>query len=226
MGNRKRRKGFTRACLHACVLWRNMRSELVALREASVRTLKDWRRQPLTNLTAAVVAAILSWWLIDLYYSYPIKDRGQLAAWVQAIGSVLAIIAATIIANYQVKKQFHLQEELIEKKRNSSIELCEHIYETIKCLDTHFNPKDFFYAKGALEVIEVCEIYLKKIPIHEPPYNENLKPIGQILLDLSSIKMHLESFKRSTDHRFIPNTYANEIRVILKKYKDKYNTKQ
>lgn len=223
MENRKRRTGFIRIRRCARSLWRNTRAELVALREASIRTLKDWKRRPLTNLTAAVVAAILSWWLIDLYYSYPIKDRGQLAAWVQAIGSVLAIIAATTIANYQVKKQFHLQEELIEKKRNSSIELCSHVAQTIQILDQHFDKDNFFYIKGALEVIKVCEISLKRIPIHEPPYNENLENIGQILLDLESIKMHLTAFPTASDSRFISREHATGIRETLQRYKDKYS---
>lgn len=63
---------------------------------------------------AAIVAFLLGFFIAWLFFNYPPKDSGQIAAWVQAAGSIGAVAAAIYIMSRQTKTQRDLK--LLEKK--------------------------------------------------------------------------------------------------------------
>lgn len=115
MENRKRRNSFTRIRRFTRSLMRNMEAELRGLRAIAFDIVSNWKKKPLTSLTAAVIAALFGWGGVSLYNLHPIQDGGQLAAWVQAVGSVGAIVVAVVVG--MLSANAAARNQLIAEKR-------------------------------------------------------------------------------------------------------------
>ena len=74
------------------------------------------KKAPLRHLVAFCLGGFLSALVVGLYFMPP-RDSGQLAAWVQAAGSIGALIIAIYIMKKQSQLQIAVQKREWEKKR-------------------------------------------------------------------------------------------------------------
>jgi len=77
----------------------------------ATRTVVAWYRDPLTWLALALVSPAFIWAVGSVFgWKRLLEVEGTTwAAWVQALGSVLAIVVSTAIINWQVRRQYSLQ---------------------------------------------------------------------------------------------------------------------
>ncbi|AQS50763.1 hypothetical protein ACBP93_08370 [Paenalcaligenes hominis] len=85
-------------------------------------------RRPLRKYLIAALAGGLLGALIVGFYFMPPKDSGQLAAWVQAIGSVGAIIIAVVV----MRHQSNMQIEAHRREQEIFLSTMKTIFEGIK----------------------------------------------------------------------------------------------
>ncbi|MGO3891383.1 MAG: hypothetical protein ACTJHW_10430 [Paenalcaligenes sp.] len=90
--------------------------------------IEDFRARPFYLCALALLGLLIGWFVSYLFFLYPVKDGGQLASWVQAIGSILAIFFAVIIGKKQTEtalktiKISNLSEEYeLQKKEVNKI---------------------------------------------------------------------------------------------------------
>lgn len=93
-------------------------------------------------LTGGFVGGLLPW-----LYLMPPRDSGQLAAWVQALGSILGIGVAVFIMRSQLKYQQDEQEKKSKEKENENKEILKRkviflcvAVNTLQLLLEEFNP--------------------------------------------------------------------------------------
>ncbi len=149
----------------------------------------DWR----LFLKVLVVSIFISGAVASLFL-YPIQDAGDVAAWVQAVGSIAAIFGATWIARREYQRALRserrqlrlfkedmarqrMQRTLREISKLTSIEhICEGLLRSLEScareIETEGAVDEFalWYVNVKWQIDE-CIKTLDKAPIHEPPYS-------------------------------------------------------
>lgn len=109
----------------------------------------------------------------------------ELAAWVQAIGSIVAIAVALFVAAYQARRQFRsaqdiqaIQQQSAKKETAATLsEVAKICVTTVKFLSTEIDTREKvnFIAKGDrhfdLEQIKRLDYAITEIPVHALPSN-------------------------------------------------------
>lgn len=170
-------------------------------------------------LTCCVAAFLLGYAATALLVTYPTKDGGHIAAWVQAFGSIGAIVGAV----YIMKKSEFLRrghERDIERRRfDHHIEVLRHsaetvpnsleelnkIYNQIHSPDQRFSIRYYgsygqYVAKPPKSPIstisntfDVPVWALKKIDIHIHPYIFLAHSTGQLIQLMENAKKHFQT---------------------------------
>lgn len=72
---------------------------------------KSTARDPMTYLALALIAPVFAWSLLGLVGVETLRSmsRSDWASWVQAVGSIVAILASAFLVRWQVGKQHRLQ---------------------------------------------------------------------------------------------------------------------
>lgn len=149
----------------------------------------DWR----LFFNALVVSTFISGAVASLFL-YPIQDAGDVAAWVQAVGSIAAIFGATWIARREYQRALRserrqlrlfkkdmsrqrMQRAFREISKLTSIgHICEGLLRSLEfCareIETEGAVEEFalWYVNAKWQIDE-CIKNLDKAPIHEPPYS-------------------------------------------------------
>lgn len=152
----------------------------------------DWR----LFLKILVVSTFISGAVGSLFL-YPIKDAGHVAAWVQALGAILALVVAIGLAT---KERSLRRMESREKLRNSVRSLLESIV-AIQRLAGCFYRKEIIKPKGSRDstnysgIFESWNYVFKTIYLNQPVWIE----CGLIasLMQVSAVTEELIGISRS-----------------------------
>lgn len=147
---------------------------------------------------AAIVAFSLGFFIAWLFFNYPPKDSGHIAAWVQAVGSIGAIGVAIYVLQRQSKNQQELQRQEWERKAddqknnlkgiviflgtasNSLLNLCDELPERTK------NP-DFLQKSINDAIFNGWEEVLRKVELSRPDIAEITPQVINLILQVQSL---------------------------------------
>lgn len=147
------------------------------------------KRSFLVLICVFVFFLILGWCSVRLLYIYPVKDSGHVASWVQALGSVAAILVAVWVARASTKAAEELQFER-EARERQRIELG---YRAV--VDRHvikmgvvmrgildIEHKDFSnsYRELVVDSINICFNPLLGVPMHDLGSEERIGHVTAI----------------------------------------------
>lgn len=147
------------------------------------------KRSFLVLICVFVFFLILGWCSVRLLYTYPVKDSGHVASWVQALGSVAAILVAVWVARTSTKAAEELQFER-EARERQRIELG---YRAV--VDRHalkmgvvmrgildIEHKDFSssYRELVVDSINICFNPLLGVPMYDLGSEERIGHVSAI----------------------------------------------
>jgi len=117
-----------------------------------VKELKPVHRDPMTWLALALIAPVLIWVLISLIGPQTLQgmNKQDWAAWVQALGSIAAILVSACVVVWQVGKQHRLEVEHV--RRTATVEELRRLegYRDV----AHLGYAQLANAMGALDTAE------------------------------------------------------------------------
>lgn len=156
-----------------------------------------------------VVLAVTMVVILACTYAWP-EDRFGMAAWVQAIGSVGAIIGAVLVMKWQSQEAAQLAQKMDDRalaRRLSAVEsIVEHAYNLSEVLRVRTQPvndyHDYFFSNVSPEDIDTALNALSEIPLHTLESFKMVRAVQQIRQKLQRLQPYVESFWTSKDPDF------------------------
>lgn len=148
------------------------------------------KRSFLVVICVFVFFLIFGWCSVRLLYTYPVKDSGHVAAWVQALGSVAAILVAVWVARTSRKAAEELQFEREARERQR----IEQGYRAVVdrhalkmeivmrgILDIDHNGFSKSYRELVVDSINICFNPLLGVPMHDLGSEERIGHVSAIM---------------------------------------------
>lgn len=161
-------------------------------------TRSDW-------LMAALCAAWTTAWAAEsgnLFFVAHALAQDSAPAWVQAIGSVAAIVAAVIVSNQTARRTRHIALEIQNREAASRIEVAIHIANQARTLVNMANDRvsrhgevtlgagDFDSVRGAIDALPIADLRSGRLVTCMMTIRRLLGPIQKISEDYESVGGH------------------------------------